>query len=135
MAKSWQEKFDSERPFVVKIIDKKFADLPKGTKVLIATPKIVDAYIREIPEGVEVSLKRMREDLALSHDAENSCPVTTGIFLRIVSEVALQEYENGKELEEITPFWRVVNHRMPIAKKISCGLEFIINQRSKENLN
>ncbi len=135
MAKSWQEKFDSKKPFVVKVIDKKFADLPKGTKMFIATPKIIDAYVREIPEGVEVSMKRMREDLALSHNAENSCPVTTSIFLRIVSEVAFEDSKNGKELKEITPFWRVINDKMPIAKKLSCGLEFINDQRSKENLN
>ena len=134
MAKTWQEKFNSEKPFVVKTIDKKFADLPEGTKMFIATPKLVDEYVNHIPNGVEVDIKRMRLDLALEHGAENSCPVTTSIFLRIASEVAIEEHQNGKSIEEITPFWRVINPKMPIAKKLSCGVDFITQQRKNENL-
>mgnify|MGYP000660470056 CR=1 FL=1 len=135
MAKTWQEKFNSEKPFVVKTIDKKFADLPEGTKMFIATPKLVDEYVNHIPNGVEVDIKRMRLDLASEYGAENSCPVTTSIFLRIASEVAIEEHQNGKSIEEITPFWRVINPKMPIAKKLSCGVDFIKQQRKKENLN
>lgn len=134
MAKSWQEKFESKKKPQVKVILKRYADLPEGTKMLIATPKMIAAYIDEIPEGVEVDLKTMRKDLALATHAENSCPVTTSIFLRIVAEVALEKYNTGSKREEITPFWRVVNPKMPIAKKLSCGMEFITTQRRLENL-
>lgn len=135
MAKTWQEKFNSDKPFVVKIIDKKFSDLPEGTKLFIATPKLVDEYVNHIPRGVEVNLKTMRLDLAIEHGAENSCPVTTSIFLRIVSEVAIEKLNQGKSIQEITPFWRVINSKMPIAKKLSCGINFINQQRKKENLD
>jgi hypothetical protein len=135
MAKTWQEKFNSEKPSIVKTIDKKFADLPEGTKMFIATPKLIDAYVNHISNGVEVDMKTMREDLALEHGAENSCPVTTSIFLRIVSEVAFEKHEQGASLDEITPFWRVINSKMPIAKKLSCGIDFINQQRKKENLS
>lgn len=135
MAKTWQEKFNSNKPSVVKIIDKKFADLPEGTKMFIATPKLIDTYINHISKGIEVDIKRMRKDLAAEHNAENSCPVTTSIFLRIVSEVAFEEYEKGEKLEKITPFWRVINVKMPIAKKLSCGVDFINMQRKKEELS
>lgn len=135
MAKTWQEKFNSKKPFVVKTINKKFADLPEGTKMFIATPKLIDNYINHIPRGVEVDIKRMRIDLAIEHKAENSCPVTTSIFLRIVSEVAIENHQQGKPLDKITPFWRVINTKMPIAKKLSCGVNFITQQRKKENLN
>lgn len=135
MAKTWQEKFNSEKPSIVKTIDKKFADLPEGTKMFIATPKLIDAYVNHISNGVEVDMKTMREDLALEHGAENSCPVTTSIFLRIVSEVAFEKHEQGASLNEITPFWRVINSKMPIAKKLSCGIDFINLQRKKENLS
>ena len=135
MAKTWQEKFNSEKPFVVKKIDKKFADLPEGTIMFIATPKLIDNYVNHIPRGVEVDIKRMRIDLAIEHEAENSCPVTTSIFLRIVSEVAIESHQQGVSLDEITPFWRVINTKIPIAKKLSCGVDFIRQQRKKENLN
>lgn len=135
MAKTWQEKFNSDKPFLVKIIDKKFADLPEVTKMFIATPKLVDEYVNHIPSGVEVNLKTMRLDLAIKHGAENSCPVTTSIFLRIASEVAIEKLNQGKSIQEITPFWRVINSKMPIAKKLSCGIKFINQQRKKENLD
>ncbi len=135
MAKTWQEKFNSTKPFLIKTIEKRFADLPAGTKMLIATPKIIDAYINEIPLGMEVDLKTLRKDIALTHFADNACPVTTGIFLRVVSEVAFEKYQNNEDFSKITPFWRVINPKMPIAKKLRCGIDFIRQQREKEQLS
>lgn len=135
MPKTWQEKFNTDKEFQVKKIDKKFADMPEGTVMLIATPKIVDAYVNEIPEGVEVDIKTIRKDLAAQHNAEMTCPVTTSIFLRIVSEVALDKLNKGEALESVTPFWRVVSAKTPLAKKLSCGVDFIIEQRKIEGLS
>jgi len=55
----------------------------------------------------------------LAKDAQVNCccPLTTGIFLRIVAEVAEEDLRNGKK--EVTPYWRVVradgslNERFP----------------------
>lgn len=135
MPKTWIEKYNSTKPFQVKIIDKKFADMPAGTKMFIATPKIVDEYIKEIPSGVDVEIKTMRNDLAAAYEAEMSCPVTTSIFVRIVSEVAYEAYQNGTDIDDITPFWRVVKPNSPLAKKLSCGSNFIQKQRELEHLS
>lgn len=134
MAKTWQEKFNSSKGPQVKVIEKRFADLPEGTRMFIATPQIIAAYLKDIPRGMEVDLKTMRRDLALEASAENSCPVTTSIFLRIVAEVALEEYKESKRVEGMIPFWRVITPKMPIAKKLSCGTTFIATQRKNENL-
>lgn len=56
--------------------------MPEGTKMFIATPKIIDAYINHIPKGVEVDVQTMRKDLAAEYDAEMTCPVTTSIFFK-----------------------------------------------------
>lgn len=134
MPKTWQEKFNSDKKPIVKTIDKRFADLPEGTKMFIATPKLVDEYVNHISFGKEVDLKTMRLDLAIEHQADNSCPVTTSIFLRIVSEVAIEKLNNGVEVQNVTPFWRVIHPKMPIAKKLSCGVNFIKQQREAEGL-
>lgn len=134
MPKTWIEKYNSTRPWEVKVIDKKFADMPAGTKMFIATPKIIDSYINHIPFGVEVDIKTMRNDLASEYEAEMTCPVTTSIFLRIASEVALEKLNNGESLEKITPFWRVVTPSSPLAKKLSCGTKVITDLRAQENL-
>jgi hypothetical protein len=130
--KSWQEKFESINQFEVKLTDKKFADIPEGAKMLIATPKIIEDYIFQIPEGTETDLKTLRKDLALQYGAEYTCPVTTGIFLRIVSEKAFESYQNGKELNKIAPFWRTIKPKDKILTKLSFGSNFVFDMKAKE---
>lgn len=132
--KTWQEKLHNNHPEKVETVDRKFADIPAGASMYIATPEIVDAYIRNIPKGTHASLRQMRKDLAAEHNAEYTCPITSGIFLRIVSEAAYEEIAAGKPLKNITPFWRMIDSKAPVAKKLSFGTEFIIEQRKKEGM-
>ena len=133
--KTWQEKFNVAREPVVEITDKKFADIPEGSKMLIATPKVIDEYVRQIPKGHHTSLQQMRKDLAADFNAEYTCPITSGIFLRIASELAYEQYENGTPLKKITPFWRMIDKKAPLAKKLSFGYDFVAEQRKKEGLD
>jgi hypothetical protein len=133
-AKNWTAKLNSDKPAQVKLIDKKFADIPPNSNMLIATPKLIDTYIRQIPNGKTVSLQTLRKDLALDHKADYTCPVTTGIFLRIVAEAAHEKYQQQDSLKGITPFWRAVDPDSPLAKKLSFGKDFIVEQRVKEGI-
>ncbi|MCD6013210.1 MAG: hypothetical protein K0Q79_3072 [Flavipsychrobacter sp.] len=133
--KTWHEKLNNNHPEKVEVVDKKFADIPAGASMYIATPKIVDAYIRNIPKGTHTSLQQMRKDLAAEHNAEYCCPITSGIFLRIASEAAYEEVAAGKPLKNITPFWRMIDSKAPVAKKLSFGTDFIKEQRQKEGLS
>ena len=108
--------------------------MKKGEKMLIATPLIVDDYIRHIPKGKEGSLAQMRKDLAAEYHADKTCPVTSGIFLRIVAEAAYEEYRQGKPISKIAPFWRIINEQSPAAKKLTFGIDFLLEQRRKEKL-
>ena len=132
--KTWAEKMKPGADPEVKRIDKAFADIPEHASMLIATPGIVDAYLRHIPKGQSTSLQQMRKDLAAEYHAEYTCPVTSGIFLRIVAENAYEEYTKGKPLSKITPFWRMIDSRSPAAKKLSFGTELLVAQRKKEGL-
>lgn len=133
--KTWQEKFNIAREPVVEITDKKFADIPEGSKMLIATPKVIDDYVRQIPKGKHSSLQQMRKDLSAEFNAEYTCPITSGIFLRIASELAYQQYESGTPIKKITPFWRMIDKKAPLAKKLSFGYDFVAEQRKKEGLD
>jgi len=133
--KSWLEKFNVAREPVVEVSDKKFADIPEGSKMLIATPKVVDEYVRRIPKGTHATLQQMRKDLAAEYGAEYTCPITSGIFLRIASELAYGQYQNGTPLKEITPFWRMIDKKAPLAKKLSFGYDFVAEQRKQEGLD
>ena len=132
--KTWEEKMHNGRKAVIERLDKTFTDIPAGSTMLIATPEIVDAYIRNIPEGVHTSLQPMRKDLAAIYHAEHTCPVTSGIFLRIVAENAYEQYQKGTPVSKITPFWRMIDMKSPTLKKLTFGTDFIKQQWAKEGL-
>jgi hypothetical protein len=132
--KSWAEKMNPEASFKVEEADKDFADVRAGSKMLIATPTIVNDYVKNIPEGTATSLQQMRKDLAAEFHADHTCPITSGIFLRIVAENAYEELQQGKPIESVAPFWRIIDMKAPAAKKLTFGTEFLKEQRRKEGL-
>jgi hypothetical protein len=132
--KSWAEKMNVSSQAKIEKTDKSFADIPQGSTLLIATPTIVDNYLRQIPKGTHTSLQQMRKDLAAEYDAQYTCPITSGIFLRICAEKAYEEFQNGKLLKNITPFWRMIDKKTPAAKKLTFGFDFVQEQRIKEGL-
>ena len=81
------------------------ARLGKG-KMLIPTPKLVDELIRKIPKGKLVTVSDLRRKLAAEFAVEVTCPLTTGIFIRIAAEAAEEDRTNGAR--RITPYWRVI---------------------------
>jgi hypothetical protein len=132
--KTWVEKLNENKEPKVKRIDFDFADIPANSNMFIATPKIIDSYIKQIAKGKKVTVQTIRKDLAAENRADYTCPVTTGIFLRIVAEAAYEKFQQTSSLKGITPFWRVVDPGSALAKKLTFGPEFIITQRKKEHI-
>jgi hypothetical protein len=117
--KTWVEKRDCGKKPHVKVIDKKFAGISSGAKMLVSSPEEINAYVRDIPKGAFLEPVVMRYELAQKHNADATCPVSTGIFLRITAEAAIEEYQSGTSIEKITPFWRIISLDAPLAKKLS----------------
>ena len=131
--KTWVEKRDCNKEPLVKINPKSWSDMPKGIKMLIPTPKIVDQYVCNIPKGNFKSVKSLRKDMAVDFDAQMSCPMVTGISLRIISEAAYEEHMLG--IKKITPFWRVVESSSKLAMKLACGKHFIREYQENEGID
>lgn len=127
--KTWIEKLAAKKEAQWKVLDVDFADMKAGGKMFIATPQLIDAYIRQIGFGKKIDPKTMRKDLALEHGADYTCPVTTGIFLRIVAEASYEQLQNGTGIDDVTPFWRVIEPTSPLAKKLSFGIDFLKKQQ------
>ena len=135
MPKTWKQKLNNSKNPEVKVLEKDFAGLKANTTMLISTPKEIQEYIQNIPSGERVLPQQIRADLAKKHGADGACPVTTGIFLRIVSEVALEEINEGKKLDEVAPFWRVVDPTSSLANRLPpFAKEFITSIRKKEGI-
>ena len=102
---SWREKLEKhQEPRLVKI-PPKMSRFGKGT-MLIPTPKLVDELVRRIPKGKLITVGELRRKLAADFGVDVTCPLTTGIFLRIAAEAAEEDRANGRR--RITPYWRVV---------------------------
>ncbi|MGL4599098.1 MAG: hypothetical protein ACRCYO_16380 [Bacteroidia bacterium] len=133
-SKTWTEKLRANKEPKVKRIDAAFADIPAHSIMFIATPQLINHYIKQIPKGKKVSVQTMRKDLALENKAEYTCPVTTGIFLRIVAEANFELYQQTNSLKGITPFWRVIEPNSALSKKLSFGQDLIIKQQKLEKI-
>ena len=104
--KSWREKLEKPEKPRIETAPEKWAKKYGGYKMLIPTPKLIDKTVRLIPKGKLAAVSQIRSYIAKKFDADFACPLTTGIFLRIVAEAAEEEKRAGKT--NITPYWRVI---------------------------
>lgn len=130
--KSWQQRLHNGSQSKVKRIEKAFAGIPAGSLMYISTPMEVDAFIRNISYGQQVAPEKMRAELAAKNQADYTCPVSTGIFLRIAAEAAFEDYEKGIGVDSICPFWRAVNIDSKLAQKLSFGTALLRQQQADE---
>lgn len=130
--KSWEEKFYEKPNFKIKVIDRSFWGYVRGSKMLIPSPKIIENYLNQSDEGLKLSVETMREDLAIEFGADFTCPMTTAIFLRIVSEYSYEKYIQNNSMHNICPFWRIVDPNSKLADKLSFDKNFIIQKRKSE---
>ena len=107
--------------------------MPKGIKMFIPTPKIVNQFVCNIPKGNFKNVKSLRRDMAVDFDAQMSCPMVRGISLRIISEASYEEHMLG--IKKITPFWRVVEPSSKLAMKLACGIDYIIQRQENEGID
>ena len=106
--KTWVEKRDCDKEPLVKINPKSWSDMPKGIKMFIPTPKIVNQFVCNIPKGNFKNVKSLRRDMAVDFDAQMSCPMVTGISLRIISEAAYEEHMLGKKNNAVLESCRTI---------------------------
>ncbi|MBX9645130.1 MAG: hypothetical protein K2W91_13660 [Novosphingobium sp.] len=131
--KTWQEKLAGGKQPHVEVLQKPFGGALPGARMLVSQPAEVDAYIRTLPPGTKATVADLRDALARQHGADLACPLSTSIFVRIAAEAALEDLALGKSESEITPFWRVVDPKSPLAKKLSCGAGFVEERRASES--
>jgi len=121
--KSWREKLENPPvglPKVVKV-PPKWQKTMGGENILVPTPLLVDELIRKVTKKKLITVGQIREDLAKKYKADSTCPMTVGIFLRIISEAAEEDRCKGTKL--VTPYWRVVKDDGSLNPKYPGGVE------------
>lgn len=111
--KSWREKINGKTPEIVDV--QPGGRFPAG-KMLIPAPADVEKAIAAVPKGQLLRLSELRARLAAHAGADYSCPLTTGIFVRIVAEAAAEE-------RSAVPYWRVVKDDGSLNPKFPGGEE------------
>ncbi len=130
--KTAREKLAAEKQPKKVVMDKSWAGMQPGQTMLVATPLIVDAYIRDIPHGATKSIAEMRDELAVQQDCAGTCPMSTSIFVRMVAEAALEDLEDGKAVSDVSPFWRMISSQDKMTKKLNIDAAWIDEQRALE---
>ena len=133
--KTWQEKLDGGKEPYVGVMNRTVSGVAAGGLMLIPNPRQVDDYIRTIPKSVAKTQREMGDDLAAAAGADITCPMCTGIFLRISAEAAHEEMLAGKDASEIAPFWRIIPPKAPVRKKLSFGEAIVDQLRKAEGLS
>jgi uncharacterized protein YbjQ (UPF0145 family) len=121
----WRKRFGAAKAPHVVMLHADFAGVKAGNTMLISSPGEIANYLSRIPKAETRTMDRMRNELARKAGANAMCPVTTAIYLRVVAEVALADLAEGKRLEEVVPFWRVVLPDSKVAQKLSCGPDHV----------
>ena len=99
--------------------------------MLISSPRSIANYVAKLPYGTKKSVKLMRRELAENANADNTCPLTCGIFLRIAIEASLKQ-SNGAKPD--LPFWRVIDRNSSLIKKLQISEKYLTELRTSEGL-
>src|SRR5258708_6173012 len=105
--KSWREKLadDKDLPKVCRVSGAMSRRWGEG-KMVVPSPREVDALMRQVPKGRLVTINELRAVLAVKHKAKFACPLTTGIFSWIAAHAAAEAEAEGAR--RITPYWRTL---------------------------
>lgn len=120
---SWRQKLENHPEGLPKVVtgpskwEKRFG----GRRVLVPTPLLVDGLIRKVKKGRLITVAQIRERLAKDFRADSTCPLTTGIFIRISAEAAEEDLRAGKK--SITPYWRVIKTDGSLNPKLPGGVK------------
>ena len=130
--KTWRQKLEEKHPEHGKVVDvpPKMQNRFLVGKMLIPKPLDIDALIHRVPKGKLATVIQIRDKLARDAQANCCCPLTTGIFLRIVAEVAEEDLRSGNK--EVTPYWRVVRADGSLNGRFPGGVQAQANRLEEE---
>ena len=86
---SWREKLEREDHSKIVQIPPRMVKRFGGGTMLIPKPLDVDALIRKTGKGLLITTSEIRGRLARDNKVDVTCPLTTGIFIRIAAEAKL----------------------------------------------
>lgn len=99
---------------MVNIVDR------NGKSTLIPDADMLADELRKLPAGKVADLAMVRRNMAQSHGAEMTCPVTV---LRLLVQFSQESH---------APYWRVVDANRPFARRLSGGGDRVREMLARE---
>jgi hypothetical protein len=87
-----------------------------GGFMVIPHPVEVVNIMKSVPYGKTITIDVIRNRLAISHNVDIACPITTGLFISI----AAKSYAEG---DDWVPYWRTLKRNWELNAKFPGGVE------------
>ena len=88
-----------------------------GSKLLVAAPMQYNTVMARVPDGLVITMDRVRAYLAAEAGADATCPLTAGIFANICAH-ASEERDSDK-----IPWWRTLKTKGELNEKYPGGAD------------
>jgi alkylated DNA nucleotide flippase Atl1 len=88
-----------------------------GSRVLIAPPLAYDEIMKRVPYGKVITSDHIKHYLAVKHDADYTCPVSSRKFIVLAAEASVE-----RGVDE-TPYWRTLKKDGELNEKYPDGIE------------
>ena len=104
-----------------------------GPLMLFPSARLVDQYIRAIPQGESRDIATMRGDLAARRGAHaTSLPILRERLLAI-AEAVFDAFDAGAPPREVTPVWRIyIEHSNALLRRLSREPGILFDLRADE---
>jgi hypothetical protein len=77
-----------------------------GGRLLLPTPLLVAEAIASVPQGATIRISQLRDRLAQQFGADRTCPLMTGIFVKIIAGAVADDLAQRRKPR--WPVWRLV---------------------------
>jgi hypothetical protein len=91
--------------------------------MLIPTLTDIEAGLRKLTPGAVTSGVPFRALVAEPFGADGCCTFATNKVLKNITEVACARLANGESPVDVLPFWRVIDSKSTIAKRLHLDAE------------
>lgn len=106
--KSWREKLDNANGLPkIEMIPERLQRKWGSGALVIPAPREVDGLMRLVPRRKLTTINEIRSALAVKHNADLACPITTGIFAWIAANAAEEEATKSSRVRG-NPYWRTL---------------------------
>jgi len=116
----------------IHILDKAKCGLVAGQKMLIPTLTDIEAALVKLTPGAVTSGVAFRALVADPLGADGCCTFATNKVLKNITDVACARLANGESPVDVLPFWRVIDSKSTIAKRLHLDAERLRTLLSKE---